>query len=393
MPELSDFPAEEYGVRRSKLARLMAERGLSAVFVNSEPNHRYLTGHWTGRWLNRSRPIFSVVGADGAVTIVCSRIEKGMAELTASECEIVTFGGSAYDLGPPVEVLAEVIRAAAGSDGRVGIEAGHFQSFTLPLTDFERLKKLTPGVAYEDASAPLWRLRRVKSDREIAYLRRAAEITMDGFAHVFSKPLEGRTEKEVQREFCGFVLGAGADRVGFISVTSDMRGPYRGAYSEKPFRRGELGNIDAGCLVHGYWSDFCRNCSPGYDDPALDDAVEIMGHFVDVCLAEIKAGRRIGDVFRGIGEKMRARTGGRVPSNASGFAGRIGHSIGLEQPEPPSLCAEEDTPFEEGMVFCVEPNFVHPEGRTFFAEEMVVVRTDGCELLSDRTSPQVRILG
>ncbi len=390
---MHDFIPAEYHARRAALAAHMREQGLAAILINSEPNHRYVTGHWSARYINTSRPIFGLLTAAGEATILCSRLEIGMAELTATDCAIRPYDGAAANTRPMIEALAALVRELGGEGGRIGIEAGNNMRFTLPLGGFRHLESLTPGIAYEDASALLWRERRIKSEAELAYLRQAAGITTAGFAQLFSRPLEGRTEEEVQRELSRFMLEQGADRVGFITANADTSGTYPGGYGDKTFERGQLGNIDSGCVVRGYWADFCRNCTPGHDDSGLEDAARVMAHYVEVSLAEIRAGRTAAEVADHIGQEMRKRTNGRFPDEKTDVMHHFGHGLGLQMPEPPFLCPDDETVLRPGMVVCLEPSFIHPSAGTLIGEETVVVREAGCELLTDGGSAAVQVTG
>ena len=378
---LHDFTPAEYHARRTALAAHMREHGLAAILINSEPNHRYVTGHWSARYINTSRPIFGLLTAAGEATILCSRLEIGMAELTATDCAIRPYDGAAANTRPMIEALAALVRELGGEGGRIGIEAGNNMRFTLPLGGFRHLESLTPGIAYEDASALLWRERQIKSEAELAYLRQAAEITAAGFAQLFSRPLEGRTEEEVQRELSRFMLEQGADRVGFITANADTSGTYPGGYSDKTFERGRLGNIDSGCVVRGYWADFCRNCTPGHDDSGIEDAARVMAHYVEVSLAEIRAGLTAAEVAERIGQEM------------TDVMHHFGHGLGLQMPEPPFLCPDDETVLRPGMVVCLEPSFIHPSAGMLIGEETVVVREAGCELLTDGASAAVQVAG
>jgi Xaa-Pro aminopeptidase len=61
--------------------------------------------------------------------------------------------------------------------------------------------------------------------------------------------------------------------------------------------------------------------------------------------------------------------------------GRIGHGVGIESTEYPSVALGETTPMEEGMIFACNPNFVTEHG-FFNNEENLVVTSDGFEILS-----------
>jgi Xaa-Pro aminopeptidase len=74
----------------------------------------------------------------------------------------------------------------------------------------------------------------------------------------------------------------------------------------------------------------------------------------------------------------------------AGVLGRLGHGIGLTQPEPPSIWSEDETVVEAGMTVCVEPSFHDPKWGRLILEETVVVTPSGAELISDGTCADIR---
>ena len=60
---------------------------------------------------------------------------------------------------------------------------------------------------------------------------------------------------------------------------------------------------------------------------------------------------------------------------------RIGHGLGLEHQESPSLNVVDETEFTPGMVFTPEPRFVR-DGHFIMVEEDVVITSVGIRKLS-----------
>jgi Xaa-Pro aminopeptidase len=72
---------------------------------------------------------------------------------------------------------------------------------------------------------------------------------------------------------------------------------------------------------------------------------------------------------------------------------RVGHGLGLEMPEPPSLSPLDATPLREGEVICIEPN-THLDGVGWLvSEEEVVVTAEGNELLSPPFPQHLEVIG
>ena len=93
----------------------------------------------------------------------------------------------------------------------------------------------------------------------------------------------------------------------------------------------------------------------------------------DACLAPGKSPAELIDVVE---QELAARG-----IQTSGV-GRVGHGVGFETTEYPSLAAFEDITFRPGMVFACNPNFSNHLG-FINAEDNWVITETGADLLSD----------
>jgi len=67
------------------------------------------------------------------------------------------------------------------------------------------------------------------------------------------------------------------------------------------------------------------------------------------------------------------------------FTHRAGHGLGIEIHEPPYISASSDVVLDEGMVFSIEPGIYMPGKFGVRLEEIVFLRADGPEVLSERS--------
>lgn len=108
------------------------------------------------------------------------------------------------------------------SGGRIGAELGREQRLGLSFNDFIELTRVLPGAEFLDAADVLWGLRMVKSEAEIACMRRAGEITSLAFKKCFSRVRAGMTDKEAAKILFDTAVTAGGSQVWVLSNS----GPY-----------------------------------------------------------------------------------------------------------------------------------------------------------------------
>ena len=153
---------------------------------------------------------------------------------------------------------------------------------------------------------------------------------------------------------------------------------------DKPLEPGDVVVVDAGAKLHDYWCDMMRMASIG-------EPTDEQRRFFDADLAAqragmaaVKPGGRTGDVCQAALDVLRdAGLGEHVPSLE-----RVGHGLGLDVHEPPSLALGSDVEIEPGMILTVEPIFSDlPDFRigNFAMEQILLVTETGTELLTHFT--------
>jgi Xaa-Pro aminopeptidase len=277
-----------------------------------------------------------------------------------------------------VGLIARTLGEMGLAGGRLGFELGMEQRVNMPPAEFDLLRQALSAAEIVDGAPILWELRRRKSPREIAELRRACRATDAALIALFSGDRLGWSEQDAVR-FCNSVaFQTGADDAGFSAVTSG-RGDYNRGLAGARARRLERGDmlwIDFGVTCAGYWSDICR---AGVVGGPTDDQRRLQEAVVAATWAGVEAirpGVPIAEVARTVFAR-RDEIGGTSPI----VIGRAGHSIGLRVTEIPHNSTTDPTILEPGMVITVEP-FVFDEVGLYCAEEIVAVTEDGHEVLS-----------
>ena len=343
--------------RLERLAGTLVE----PLLVTGGTNVRYLTR------LSSSNAAL-LVEPDGATTLYTDfrYLEK------AAAVEGVELVQTARDV---IDALVKIL-----SGRRVGFESAH-----VTFANHERLAG--GGVDLVPTSGVVERLRRVKEPGELASIRRAAAISDEVYAALAQERFIGRTERELAWWIEQAFHEAGADGLAFGSIVAS--GPNGASPHAEPgdrvIERGTLVTVDAGCVVDGYCSDCTRTFSTGDLPAELAEAYAL-------CLE----GQLAGLAAVGPGESGRAvDAASRVAIDEAGLGERyghgLGHGVGLEVHEAPTLRPESEDVLEVGNIVTAEPGIYLPGVGGVRIEDLVLVTDDRAEALTHFTKELVTV--
>jgi len=377
------FPISEYKARLARAQDMMRNAGLSALLLTTEPEIRYFTGFLTRFWESPTRPWFLVVPAQGAPIAVIPAIGRHlMAQSWISD--IRTWAAPDYtDDG--IGLLADALAEVADPTGRIGLPDQMESHVRMPLASLNRLQsRLGDGRLTGDGTI-LRRLRLVKSEAEIAKIRTACTIANRAFARVPEIAAPGVPLSQVFRRFQMLCLEEGADHVAYLAGAAGQGG-YGDVISpadETALAAGDVLMLDTGLVHDGYFCDFDRNFSIG---PASAEVQSAHSKLIEATVAAFdiaRPGTTAADLFHAMNAIVN-------PGGAVAEAGRLGHGLGMQLTEWPSLVPDDQTVLTPGMVLTLEPGVALPGGRIMVHEENIVIRENGAEFLSDPTTGPIR---
>ena len=79
-------------------------------------------------------------------------------------------------------------------------------------------------------------------------------------------------------------------------------------------------------------------------------------------------------------------------SLSSNSVGRMGHGLGLQLTEPPSIMSSDNTKLKENMILTIEPSYEYLPGKILVIEENILITKDSFELLTSRTPKVLPII-
>jgi len=387
--------------RRQRLTGVLEAEGLDALVATTTENVYYVSGlRSISHALFRGLELYAVFTRRGTALVIPFIDTTSVASTRVDVDHVVCYGKFFFEYADdpgeigrkirdwtraPAPSAADALAGVLGDLGvqgrRLGLDEGNLFAPTWKRLD-ERLSGSTLVPAYQ----MFRQARMVKGPDEVAALEKAALIAEDGIAAVLRMLRPGVTEREAARVYEQEVVGRGAEPF-FTVVTIGERAALADVYpTDRALGPGDLVRFDLGCLVGPYRSDISRTAVLGR--PSEKQARYYAGILAGerAAIAAMKPGVPVSQLFE-IAVRVTRENG--LPHYQRHH---VGHGIGLEPYDPPTINAATNTALEPGMVFCVEtPYYEHGWGGVQ-VEDAVEVTPGGARVLT-RSSQDLAVVG
>lgn len=380
------FAESEFKARLTSMQRRMCSQDIDVLLFTTEPEIRYFSGFFTQFWLSPTRPWFLILPQQGMPVAVIPAI--GEACMREGWLEDIRTWSAPHPADDGISLLADTLIELLGGSGTIGMPKGRESSLRMPLVDYENLPGKIPHCRIVDASGIVQAQRQVKSEAEIEKISLACRSASDTFLALPSFINVGESEREIFRQFKRQCLANGADDVSYL-VGGAQRDGYSDIISPPSDRHtadGDVLILDTGCVYDGYFCDFDRNFAFNAADSLTRTAYKTVHHAIDAALSMIRPGVSCSEIF----SVMQAVL--ETSSNDENSVGRMGHGLGMQLTESPSITSFDHTTMAPGMVMTLEPCLAYGDGKMMVHEENIVVRNNGAELLSVRAHEEIVII-
>ena len=350
----------------ARLNALMDEAGLDALVLRSGQNFTYLSGVVYPGTLQRhmdltdsTRPVMLIWPRDGKPRIVTNTTAAGLVKRDGWIDDLVLY--EAYVESPQqklVDTLGDMGLAAA----KVGFERDYISA-----QHWEAIGKAAPKLHMLDCTAFMDRVRWIKTDDEVALIRRAADLLDDAFLETFRRARPGDTERKLHADLMGTCLRLGFEWAHGILNAFTNTVQY-GGESDYAIEKGDGIRTDYVAYLQSYPGHQSRTFIMGTPtaEQRRDYAIHIDIHrkTIDRC----RVGARVHDLWQ---YTMSEYEKAGWPHHHM----LIGHSVGpwWHQQEP-ILRRNSEVRLEKGMVLALEPHVNH-----WHVQDMILV-TDGAPL-------------
>jgi len=348
---------------------------LDSIFITSTANVFYLSNYYTDPH-ERIIGVFASLSEDPVLLLPSMEMED--AKESGWKYPIIGY----HDHENPWELLKKHLIKNENFPQSMGIEKNH-----LTLERYKQLKNILPETDFKDAQDILANLRVIKNKKEYTLLQHAAQLADLGVETGIKALHEGVSELEVIAQIEYELKKQGVKEMSFstMALFGKKTGSPHGTPGLNKLEKGQIVLFDLGVVFEGYCSDITRTVA--YH--SLSEKEETIYH--TVLEANQKA---IKSSEVGVSVKQ-VDLAAREYINQAGFGDyfnhRVGHGIGIEAHEYPSLHSENELPLKNGMCFTIEPGIYVPNTGGVRIEDMVFMTGKGPEILT-KTPKELQII-
>ena len=379
------FDKSEYAARMKKVQERMESTGIDVLIITDPANMCYLSGYdaWSFYTpqvllvkLTSPQPVWIGRQQD----ILCAK------ETTWLDSDHILVYSDDHLWEPYTKHVMDYVAGYLIDQGMakrtIGVESDAY--YYTALFD-EKLKSRLPDANFRDCSFLVNRIRMIKSDREIDYMKMAARIVEKGMQTAVDSIQVGTRECDAAAQIYGALL-RGTDNYGgdYPAIVPLMPAGKRSAaphltWTDNKYEQQQLVYVEiAGCYKR-YHAPLSRTIYLGAPPPEVKDTVEVIIEGLNAALEAIKPGETCESVEMAW-KKVISKKGLAKES-------RMGYCVGLNYPpvweeRTAYLRPGDKTIFEPNMTFHVMPGMWFTDFGVAVTESIRVTES-GCEPLAD----------
>ncbi len=365
------FSAREFAGRFAHVRAMMTREELAALVVYGTPGSfneiQYLSN------FRVTREAVLVFPADGEPVLFVQYFNHVPNARRVAYTRDVRWGGAEI-----AGSVADELQARGLAERRVGLVG------MLPLQRYEALRRALPHAQLLDVTPQMQRMRLVKSDEEMAFLRRGAELSDRAIEALEREARPGLTEHALAAIVEGAYLELGGQNSIHYMAATSMRNPSvcvpAQHHSNRPLEQGDVLITEISAQYHGYPGQIQRPFSIGEPPtPAYQRLFDVAVEAFERIAAVIRAGATAEDVLDAadsIHDAGYTIYDDLVHGLGGGYLPPILRTRRTSATPPPAFT------FERNMTVVIQPNIITEDERMGVqVGELVRVTDTGVESL------------
>lgn len=352
--------------RIQSIKKKLLEDKIDAILVSNVSNVTHLTGY--ANFSKDEREAYLLIGKDFQYIITDGRYTEAVKK------EVPHFVLFERNHHSKVEDLLKSLKQKIQI---LGIEENNLS--VLEYKFFKKhFKKLKP--VYLEIQ------RSIKSEDEIKQIEQAAKIGDTAFEYILKNIKTGVSEKELAFKLEFFIKKAGAD-LSFPSIVAFGKNssvPHHQT-GDTVLDKGQIVLLDFGIKFENYCSDMTRTIFFGKLTEQQKKIYETVLKAQQKAVDAIRSGERKAAKLHKIADEYIQSCG------FSAIPHSLGHGIGLEVHEHPSLSPKSKESLKEGMVFSIEPGIYIPDFGGVRIEDLFVLENNQLRQITQASSELISV--
>ena len=353
--------------RKARIARaqaLMSEHDIDAILLEPGSAMLYFSGV---SWWRSERLTAVVIPREGEIGIVTPYFEE------PSVRESMTFGDDVrtwHEHDDPFELVAGILKDRGLRKGRIGLEE------TVRYFVVDGLGVAAPDFTITSALPVTLGCRMYKSDNELALMRKASEVTLRAYEHVYTNLELGMRPMDVSAMMQEAQTALGGVGIWNMALFGPASAYPHGTGQPQEIEQGQIVLMDCGCSVHGYQSDISRTFVFGEPSARQREIWQTVRKGQQIAFETAQPGTPAGavdDEVRAHYESLGYGPGYATP----GLSHRTGHGIGMDGHERVNFVHGEKTLLAPGMCFSNEPGVYIFDEFGVRLEDCLYITADG----------------
>ncbi|MCH8235616.1 MAG: aminopeptidase P family protein [Chloroflexi bacterium] len=379
------FPHDEFQLRLEGVRTRMDERGLDALLLTTPENVYYLSGYQTPGYYFF---LGLIVPLKGDPVLVPPPHEESLVAAYSIVEDYRVF----RDTEDPITGVAGVLEGLGLGSASIGVE---YESWFLKIRDYMRLRAALPDATLHDGSGIVEMGRLIKSEREIGYMREAAEIAQAGVAAGLDAVAEGATERDLAAEVVRTQVMAGSEYSGlppFITSGEQHSMQVHSTWSDRTIGDGDVVFFEVPGVVNRYHAALTRAAFVGEPPELLVRGSEVNRDALRLAKERIRPGTSASEAFEAARQRIDDADVPYVQGRRIAYGIGTAFPPGWDEGHIFSINANEHRPFHQGMTFHVITTMRLPGLGAIGCSDTVLVTEDGCETLTSSVPNEVRMV-
>ena len=344
--------------RIKKIRNILVEKNIDALLIADDKNIFYFTEFpWGFRLL---------IPAEGENILFVPSVNYEAAKEKSRNVrvELIKIGEKAIN-----KIFSEISRRKIKFLGFDRLSATEYLKIKSKLQDLE-LKSLQEDI---------WSLRKIKDESELALIKKAAELTSQGMKRALEVIKPGLIEREAIAEIEYEMRKRGSSGVAFETIVcSGPESAYpHGGLGEREIKDGDFVVVDLGAKYRGYCADMTRTLIVGEPSKRQLHIYKAVKEAQKIAISRIRSNIKAREVDQVARKYIEEKGYGKY------FVHSLGHGVGLDVHEPPTLGPLSDEILSSGNVVTVEPGIYIPGFGGVRIEDTVLIHENKAIKLTD----------